>query len=122
MGKWWNENGEVTMLLRVQSYTSSVVPASDVIPSMMITEHKQWIAIFWRLVPILNEPPSDSWSTIYIEAYYSNEVIPHGLCKGSVVDRLSLTGAVDYLTTYYRSTTSNYYRRHQSTVANLLHF
>lgn len=56
------------MLLRVQSYTSSVVPASDVIPSMMITEHKQRIAIFWRLVPILNEPPSDSWSTMYIEA------------------------------------------------------
>lgn len=70
------------MLLRVQSYTSSVVPASDVIPSMMIigVEYKQLIAIFWRQILILN-----GGSTRYIEAEYDNEVIPHGLCMGSVV-------------------------------------
>lgn len=79
------------MLLRVQSYTSSVVPASDVISPMMTTEHKQLIAIFWRQISILNGPSSNSWSMEYIEAEYSNEVIPHGLCMDSVVDRLGLT-------------------------------
>lgn len=52
------------MLLRVQSYTSSVVPASDVISPMMTTEHKQLIAIFWRQISILmgHHPIHGVWS------------------------------------------------------------